>query len=94
MSCEGLMLVLFKDVDFICIINNGVIITINKLVNEPDLKTIKNCVKKLNNVNLSTIDSLQLSKSKSYLKIISLPYSNEEGPLIPDVITSVCCSNH
>ena len=44
--------------DFIYIINNGVIITMDKLANTSDLKIIKKCIKSSNNINSNTIESL------------------------------------
>ena len=49
--------------DFICITNNRIIITTNKLVNQ--------------NVNSDSIKSPHLLKSKSYMKIIGLLYKIE-----------------
>ena len=72
--------------NFICIINNRVIITINKIVNASDLKIIEKCIKNTNNINLETTKSPWLLKSKSYLKIIGLPYMGENSFITPDII--------
>ena len=58
--------------DFIHINNNGVIIIIDKPVSTSNLKIIKKTIKNINNIITNTIDSLQLPKSKLYLKIIFL----------------------
>ena len=60
--------------DFICITNNGIIITTNKPANNLNLSTIENYLKSIKNVNSDSIESLCLPKSKSYMKIIGLPY--------------------
>ena len=75
--------------NFICITNNGVIITMNKLANASDLKIIKKCIKNSNNADSKTIKSLCLSKSKSYLKIIRLPYIKKNGPITPNIIKDI-----
>ena len=60
--------------DFICIINNGIIITTNKPANDLNLSTIEKYLKSIQNVDSDSIESLCLLKSKSYMKIIGLPY--------------------
>ena len=65
--------------DFICIINDGVIITTDKLAKASDLKIIGKCIKNVNNINSDIIKSSWLPKSKLYLKIIGLSYIGENG---------------
>ena len=81
-------------VDFICIINNGVIITTDKLANASNLKIIKKCIKNANNINSEAIESPQLSKSKLYLKIIRLSFMREKGPITSDIIKGVIKETH
>ena len=76
-------------VDFICIINDRIIIITNKLVNTLDLKIIEKCIKNINKIKLDSIKSSHLSKSKSYLKIIELPYILKHNPITPNIIKSV-----
>ena len=46
------------------------------------------------NVNLDSIESPRLPKSKSYMKIIGLPYSSELGVMSPDIIEGVLKDSH
>ena len=64
--------------DFICITNNGIVITTNKPANNLNLLTIEKYLKSIQNVNSDLIKSLHLPKSKSYMKIIGLPYKIEQ----------------
>ena len=73
-------------VDFICLINDGVIITINKPANTSNLSTIKKYLKNIQNVNLDSIESPCLPKSKLYLKIIGLPYNMEQEIITLEII--------
>jgi len=75
--------------DFICLTNNRLIITMNKLANTFDLDMIKKYIKNIQNINLDLIDCLYLPKSKLYLKIIGLPHMMEQGVITPDTIESV-----
>jgi len=80
--------------DFICLTNDGVIITTNKPANMSDLSIIEKYVKNINNINLDNIDCPRLSKSKSYLKIIGLPHNIENGMLTPEVVEGVLKDLH
>ena len=63
--------------DFIYITNNGIIITTNKPANNLNLSTIEKYLKSIQNVDSDSIESPCLPKSKSYMKIIELPYKIE-----------------
>ena len=76
-------------VDFICVINNEVTITMNKSANIPDLATIEKYIKNINNINLDSINSPQLPKFKSYLKIVGLLYKIEQGLITLEIIESI-----
>ena len=65
--------------DFIHYNASGIIITMNTSANDLDLSTIKNYLKNVQNVNPDFIESSCLPKSKSYMKIVGLPYSSELG---------------
>ena len=80
--------------NFICLTNDGVIITTNKPANMSDLSTIKKYVKNINNINLDNIDCPHLPKSKLYLKIIGLPHNMENGVLTLKVIEGVLKDSH
>jgi len=80
--------------NFIHIINDRVIITINKPANASDLKIIEKYIKNSNNIDSKAIQSLCLLKSKSYLKIIELPYMGKNGFITPNSIKSVLKEMH
>ena len=80
--------------DFICVTNEGVIITMNKLVNASDLSTIKKYIKNISNINLNFIDIPHLPKSKLYLKIVGLSHKMENGLITPDFVESVVKESH
>ena len=60
--------------DFIWSTNNRIIITTNKSANNLNLSTIEKYLKNIQNVDPDSIESPCLPKSKSYMKIIGLPY--------------------
>ena len=66
-------------IDFICITNNGIIITTNKPANDLNLSTIEKYLKSIQNINSDLIESPRLPKSKLYMKIIGLPYKIEQN---------------
>ena len=51
-------------------------------------------MKSMQNIILESIESLRLPKSKSYMKIIGLPYSSELGVLFPDYIEGILVKSH
>ena len=63
--------------DFICISNNGIIITMNCPANTSDLSTIENFLKSIDNINLDSIEDPCLPKSKLFIKIVGLLYNSE-----------------
>jgi len=75
--------------DFICLSNNGVIITTNRPANATELSRIKNFLKKIDNIDPISIEAPHLSKSKSYMKIVRLSYNSELGMITPDFIEGV-----
>ena len=80
--------------DFICVTNNGIIITMNKPANILDLSTIKKYLKSIENVNSDSIEGPCLPKSKSYMKIIGLPYKTNQGVITPNYIEGVLKELH
>jgi len=80
--------------DFIRFNVNGIIITTNKPASDLDLSTIEKYLKNIQNVNLDSIESPCLSKSKLYMKIVRLPYSSELGVMTPDIIKGVLKDSH
>ena len=80
--------------DFICLSSNGVIITTNQPTNESELSRIKNFLKKIDNIDPSSIKAPHLPKSKSYMKIIRLPLNSELGMITPNFIKSILKEIH
>ena len=80
--------------NFICITNNGIVITTNKLANNLNLSTIEKYLKSIQNVNSDSIKSPRLPKSKLYMKIIGLPYKIEQDVISPDYIESILKETH
>ena len=80
--------------DFIHFNINGIIITTNKPASDLDLSTIEKYLKSMQNVIPESIESPHLPKSKSYMKIIRLPYSSELGVLSPDYIEGILVKSH
>jgi len=80
--------------DFIRFNVNGIIITTNKPTSDLDLSTIEKYLKNVQNVNPDSIESPRLPKSKSYMKIIGLPYLSELGVMSPDIIKGVLKDSH
>ena len=75
--------------DFIRSTNNGIVITTNKPANNLNLSTIEKYLKSIQNVDSDLIESPCLPKSKSYMKIIGLPYKIDQDIISPDFIEGV-----
>ena len=80
--------------DFICLSNNGIIITMNHPANVTELSRIKNFLKKIDNINPVSIKVPCLPKSKLYLKIVELPYNSKLGVVTPDFIEGILKETH
>ena len=80
--------------DFIHLSNNGVIITTNQPANKSELSRIENFLKKIDNIDPSSIEAPHLPKSKSYMKIVGLPLNSESGTITPDFIESILKETH
>ena len=80
--------------DFICLSNNGIIITTNRPANATELSRIENFLKKIDNINPISIEAPCLPKSKSYMKIVGLPYNSELGTITPDFIEGILKETH
>ena len=80
--------------DFIQSNVNGIIITTNKPASDLNLSTIEKYLKNVQNVNPDSIESPYLPKSKSYTKIVRLPYLSELGVMTPDIIKGVLKDSH
>lgn len=82
--------------DFICSNHQGLIITSNKVTSQSELSTIKNYIKNIDVINLENFISPYLSQSKSYLKIIGIPYimKGTNISLYSSIIESIIWSMH
>jgi len=80
--------------DFIRFNVNEIIITTNKSASDLNLSTIKKYLKNVQNINLNSIESPRLPKSKSYMKIIGLLYSSKLGVITSDIIEGVLKDSH
>ena len=60
--------------NFIHIENSRLVIMTNKVVSALNLQTIEKYVKNMYNIKANRIESSRLSQSKSFLKIIGIPY--------------------
>ena len=61
-------------VDYIRSDSNGIIIVANKVAQPLDLTIIDQFIKNSNDINALQVEESRLPKSKSYLKIISIPF--------------------
>ena len=63
----------------------------NKIATFSDLNIVEKYMKELNDINLNNIMSPRLPQSKSYLKILDIPYFLEDTNLfvMPDIIKRV-----
>ena len=82
--------------DFVCTDHCRLIITTNKVASQSDLSAIENYIKNVNTVNLEDIMSSYLFQSKSYFKIINIPYfmENTNISINSSVIKSIIKSMH
>ena len=81
---------------FICVENKGIVITANNISSNSDLQEIKNYVKSSLFSDAEQISSPRLPQSKSYLKIIGIPYNSENtnSCISSDNVESILKSNH
>ena len=63
--------------DFVHTDNQGLIIITNKVISQSSLNTIENYIKNVDIINIEDIMTFHLPQSKSYLKIIGIPYIME-----------------
>ena len=63
--------------DFICSNDKGIVIMTNNVASSSDLQEIEKCVKNSLITNAEQISTPRLPQSKSYLKIVGIPYINK-----------------
>jgi len=83
-------------VDFIHTNIAGIIVITNKVTTSLNLQTIEQYVKSINHINSNEVNSPRLPQSKSYLKIISLPYLQENTitPINSNMVENIIKNNH
>jgi len=84
-------------VDYICSNPTGITIITSKVSQQSDLSIIDNYVKNFNDINSLQVDEPRLPKSKSYLKIIGIPffsYVNSQDKLTLNDIEMILKQNH
>ena len=76
--------------------NKRLIITTSIIATISDLNIIEKYIKELNDIDSYDIMSLRLSQSKSYLKILSIPYFIKDTNLSisSDIVKSAIKSNY
>ena len=82
--------------NFVCLENNGVVITTNQTAFAQNISIINNCIREIENINSKYIDTPWLPMSKSYLKILDLPYvmNSTNLSITPDIVVSVLKEIH
>ena len=82
--------------DFICIEDKGIIIMTNNVSLSSDLQEIEKYVKNLLTLDTEQISSPRLLQSKSYLKIVGIPYINKKtnSCISLNDIVNILKSNH
>ena len=83
-------------IDFVWPENSDIAILINKVTSALKLQTIENYIKNINYIEAKGVEVSQLSQSKSYLKIICIPYLKEDTNtfIISDVVEKIIKKNH
>ena len=64
--------------DFICVYDKGIVITTNNVALSSDLQEIKKYVKNSLSSDADKVSSVRLPQSKSYLKIVGIPFISEK----------------
>jgi len=82
--------------DFIRIEKSRLVITTNKVASNLNLQTIEKYMKNSYSVDVNNVESLRLPQSKSFLKIIGIPYisENTNSHIISDKIEDIIKANH
>ena len=84
-------------VDYIQFKNSDITVITNKVALQSDLSIIDNYVKSSNNINSLQVEEACLPKSKSYLKIIIIPFfphANSQEKLSSNNIEMILKQNH
>jgi len=82
--------------DFICSDSRGIIVTTNKIASPSNMDTIEKYIKESDNINSNNVLPSRLPQSKSYLKILGIPYStsNTSSPITHNQVEEVIKRTH
>ena len=83
-------------VDFIHSDIASITVVTNKVTIQSDLYIIENYIKKVDDINIINVNTPCLSQSKSYLKIIDIPYHSHNSSnkcLIPNNVEGIIKQN-
>ena len=82
--------------DYIHTDGKGIIITTNNIASSSDLQAVKKYVKSASCINSDQVQSPRLPQSKSYLKIIGVPYLPEatNSHISSDEVKRILKNNH
>ena len=84
-------------VDYICSDNTGIMVITSKVAQQSDMSIIDQYIKNSNDINSLQVEEPCLSKSKSYLKIIGIPFfphMNSQEKLTSNDIKTILKQNH
>jgi len=77
--------------------NTGITVITNKVAQQSDMSIINQYIKNSNDINSLQVEELCLPKSKSYLKIIGIPYypyANSQEKLTSNDIETILKQNY
>ena len=84
-------------VDYIQSNSTGIIVITNKVAQQSDLSIIDQYIKNTSDINTLQVEDSRLPKSKSYLKIIGIPYYsiiNSQDKLTSSDVETILKQNH
>ena len=83
-------------VDFIHIDHWDLIVTFNRVASQLEISIVSKYIKNYNNINTNVIQDARLPQSKSYLKVLSIPYILEgtNMPIKSNIIESFIKTSH
>jgi len=82
--------------DFICVEDKGIVVTTNNVALGSDLQEIEKYIKNSLSSNADKVSSARIPQSKSYLKIVGIPFISEKtnSHIASDEIEEVLKNNH
>ena len=78
-------------VDYIWLDNRDIVITTNRVAAKLDIKAVEKYMKNLNNIDSTEVINPRLLQSKSYLKILEIPYfiNNIKISILSDIVDNI-----